>query len=184
MKKQIISEVNRSEGLTDSIYTADGYTTKWGICYEIHEKWLNEHGVFSADEITQEIKEIFDTEVFYNKMMIDSIIDIDLAYNVYDMGYNSGKRTAIKLLQECINLYIHENHALKVDGLIGKNTINALNLLMNCDTQYSLCNMYIKARKAKYIDILQAKRELRKFTDEHLMNCLISWNNRCRRISE
>ncbi|MCJ8346695.1 hypothetical protein MJH12_14220 [bacterium] len=183
MRVKIISTVNQSEGLTDKIYTADGYTTKWGICYEIHQEWLNSKGVFSAQEITREIKELFDSEVFYNPMKINHIKDIDLAYNVYDMGYNSGKSTAIEILQECINLYIDKNHGLKVDGLIGRNTLSKLNLLINCDTQYSLCDMYIKARKAKYIDVLKSYRESKKYTDKHLMNCLVSWNRRCRRIA-
>ncbi|PCJ15218.1 MAG: hypothetical protein COB02_18195 [Candidatus Cloacimonadota bacterium] len=182
MKGKITSVVNRSEGLKNRVYKKDGKTTKYGICYEIHKRWLNNHGIFSAQEITLEIKKLFDNEVFYTPMKIDSIKDIDLAYNVYDMGYNSGKSTAIEILQECINLFLDKE--IDVDGGIGKFTLEALNSVLESNSKKSLVLIYIKARKAKYIDILQEYRESKNYTDKHLMNCLISWNRRCRRISQ
>ncbi|PCJ17834.1 MAG: hypothetical protein COB02_12255 [Candidatus Cloacimonadota bacterium] len=181
MKNKIMLVVNKSEGLKNKVYKKDGKTTKYGICYEIHKKWLNDQGIFSAQEITLEIKELFDNEVFYKPMKIDSIRDIDLAYNVYDMGYNSGKSTAIKILQECINLFLDKE--IDVDGGIGKLTLEALNSVLESSSKKVLISIYIKARKAKYIDILQEYRYSKQHTDKHLMNCLISWNRRCRRIA-
>ncbi|MCO4782657.1 MAG: hypothetical protein KC646_10075 [Candidatus Cloacimonetes bacterium] len=183
MKKQIMSVVNKSEGLKKKVYKKDGKTTQYGVCYEIHQKWLNSYGVYSAGEITLAIKSIFDTEVFYNPMKIDQIKDINLAYNVYDMGYNSGKSTSIKLLQECINVFLDEGKEIDVDGGIGKLTLAALNFVLKSKFKKSFVKTYIKFRKAKYIDILHEYRESKEHSDEHLMNCLESWNRRCRRIS-
>lgn len=183
MKMRIMSVTNKSEGLKKKVYKKDGRTTQFGICYEIHQEWLNDHGVYSAEEITLEIKAIFDNEVFYTPMKIDQIKDIDLAYNVYDMGYNSGASTSIELLQECINLFLEKDHGIAVDGVIGRLTLKALNSVLESIFGNSLVVSYIEYRRAKYIDILQKNRESKQHTDRHLMNCLVSWNRRCRRIS-
>ncbi|MCO4782049.1 MAG: hypothetical protein KC646_06950 [Candidatus Cloacimonetes bacterium] len=183
MKQKIMSVTNKSEGLKKKVYKKDGKTTQYGICYEIHQKWLNSYGVYSASEITLSVKRIFDNEVFYIPLKIDQINDLDLAYNVYDMGYNSGRSTAIELLQECINIFLDDDNAIDVDGGIGKFTLAALNFVLKSKFKKSFVKTYIKFRKAKYIDILDEYRESKKHTDTHLMNCLESWNRRCRRIS-
>jgi lysozyme family protein len=183
MKSKIMSVVNQSESLKNKVYKKDGKTTKYGICYEFHQEWLNKHGIFSAEGITLEIKESFDNVLFYNPMKIDQIKDINLAYNLYDMGYNSGKSTAIKLLQECINIFLDDEKEIDVDGGIGKFTLEALHFVLKSKLKKSFVKTYIKYRKAKYIDILQEYRESKEHSDEHLMNCLESWNRRCRRIA-
>tara|TARA_R110002020_G_scaffold120814_3_gene275140 strand:- start:2469 stop:2954 length:486 start_codon:yes stop_codon:yes gene_type:complete len=60
----------------------------------------------------------------------------------FDMVVNMGKRRAVKILQEAIN---HKGNSIKVDGLIGKNTIR---------TSDSLELDRLKAFRVKYYSTL------------------------------
>ena len=53
-----------------------------------------------------------------------------IAEQIYDQAYNSGTRAAGKILQKAINEYFEirgSNRTLKIDGLIGTNTLKAYN---------------------------------------------------------
>lgn len=63
---------------------------------------------------------------YWRKNRLDEFKDEELAYMVYDASVNCGVGSAIILLQKSYNLLV-EGSPLKVDGLIGKNTINKIN---------------------------------------------------------
>jgi len=64
----------------------------------------------------------------------------------FDMVVNMGQRRAVKILQEAIN---HKGNSIKVDGLIGKNTIK---------TSDSLELDRLKAFRVKYYSTLVNKK--------------------------
>jgi lysozyme family protein len=182
MLDKILSIIYINENINDEVYTEDGFNTKYGIVFEKHQDWLAEKKCYSAEDITVYIRDIFYMQKA-NKMNIDMINSFDLAYNVFDMGINSGQKTSGELLQECINRF-NVITKLKVDGIIGAKTIRALNYVFSCYEKESIIDMFIEARQAKYFRILAHKRENEEFSDKKLMDFLESWRRRSRRVSK
>ena len=81
---------------------------------------------FGQDKTCDDLKHIKDEEWlyifrkgYYNLVKADNIINDSIALMVVDMAWMSGPITTIKQIQQCFNL--------KVDGIIGKITLAALN---------------------------------------------------------
>jgi lysozyme family protein len=99
---------------------------------------------------------------FWNKVKGDDIKNGSLAYAIYDFHVNAGNN-AVKVLQETMN-EMGEN--LKVDGGLGKNTLDAINRLPSDE----LFQKLQKNRKIYYQHLIQRNSKLKKFQK--------GWSNR------
>ena len=97
---------------------------------------------------------------FYNPMRVGDLNDVAIAAQYYDCGINCGIRPAVKMLQSSVNECIGSD--LKVDGVIGPRTINAVNSI---DPNDMLLDIYIKMRMDYYIEIGRENPSQRRFLD-------------------
>lgn len=61
---------------------------------------------------------------YWDRLHLDEITDPEIAAEVFDSGVNMGRKAAIVILQQSLNLFGEE---LVVDGHIGPNTLKAAN---------------------------------------------------------
>ena len=81
---------------------------------------------------------------FYVSMHLDKFIESDLlALHVFDMGVNSGRGVAVRLLQELLN-------NIKVDGILGPVTNQALGYSM---VTTNMVQAYIAKRIERYYKV-------------------------------
>ncbi|MCM1294187.1 MAG: hypothetical protein NC133_04685 [Prevotella sp.] len=76
------------------------------------------------DLTSEQIDQIY-KELFFENRRIDEIENERMGYAIYDMGVMSKFKNVVKLVQETINEVTNDN--VSVDGIIGDETINALN---------------------------------------------------------
>jgi len=84
---------------------------------------------------------------YWSKMNLRDIYDENLILQIFDMGVNSGIRTAIKTIQRIVNV--------AEDGFIGPVTIEAIN-----NREDDLVNPYKQERRKYYSSIVRKKPEL------------------------
>jgi len=100
----------------------------------------------------------FYLKYFWKKLRCDQIKNPILAEHLFDCGINLGKKSAVKLFQNCLCTYV-KGEAVIVDGLIGKQTIGALDRMpsefVNYLVQYRIGvyfqKCYKKPVKFKYL---------------------------------
>lgn len=83
---------------------------------------------------------------FWNELY-DKIIDGSLAYKLFDLSVNIGKKTAIKMLQKTINAF---EYKIEVDGIFGNKTLEAVNYFYNNKQSDELYKAYIERAKKYY----------------------------------
>jgi len=88
-------------------------------------------------------------ENFYRKefwdSLYDEIPDSSLAFKIFDLSVNRGKRTAIKLLQKVI--YYDFSKTIALDGFFGRITLGAIQSIVNQELLYQ---KYIEQNEASY----------------------------------
>jgi len=114
-----------------------GGETIYGITI-VHEpdafKLIKKYYDIGRKEHALEIaKIIYDIEYYEKascKIMENSMVNISIIHQVFDMAVNMGIKTSIKILQRAINQY-NENNDLKIDGCFGIKTLTALTNINN-----------------------------------------------------
>lgn len=137
--------------ITDDPDDAGGLT-KYGISQRAYPN-LNIRNLTEADA-----KNIYKHD-YWDKIKGDDITSQVIAENIFDTAVNMGPRTASRLAQVALDLD-------PVDGIIGPNTIAALN---SRDKQLFIAE-YTLAKIARYAHICRNNRSQRKF--------LLGWINR------
>jgi lysozyme family protein len=95
---------------------------------------------------------------YWNKMNLLGIYDENIVLQLFDMGVNAGRKTAIKMVQRIIEA--------QVDGIIGEETT----FLINNFPYDDLVETYKQERKKYYFDIARRNPDLQVF--------LTGWLNR------
>ena len=72
----------------------------------------------NVSDLNQKVEELYKKE-FFDKLKLDLVKSVDKQEEVMCFSISVGLKPCIKKLQECLNV--------KVDGIIGQQTINALN---------------------------------------------------------
>jgi lysozyme family protein len=116
------------------------------------------HCLSANAELLQSVEEFFRAN-YWRPVRGDEITDQGIADKLYDAGVNMGTGTAIRLIQEALNLV--------EDGIIGPKTIGAIN---NTPPAVVL-SRFKDARIAHYQKIVTNHPEDRKY--------LASWLSRC-----
>ena len=92
------------------------------------------------------VKEFYKTN-FWDRMRLDEIKDHKKAYTIFDFGMNAGIKPAVKIAQRSVGA--------TVDGVIGPNTINKINM-----TDSELFELRFGMGKIKrYIQISKTKNK-------------------------
>ena len=105
----------------------DGGETFAGISRKFHPDWIGWSILDKTEDKNSLLKDIefmshvqdWYKENYWDKVQGDNILSQDVANNIFDLGVNSGTKRAIK--------YAQIVSKAKVDGIFGKNTLNAIN---------------------------------------------------------
>jgi lysozyme family protein len=98
--------------------------------------------MISSSEMRGYIQQFY-KQNFWDVNSLDQFIDQQIANTVYDFGVNSGTGKAARVLQQILEL--------PEDGIIGRQTLNAVN---GADFE-ATCNAYNNYRKSFYEELAQ-----------------------------
>lgn len=111
-----------------------------GIRQNVYNAWAKQKGLPQKN-----VKDLTDKEImsfvydeFYKRPKIDQLPQ-EIIKPVFDFGFNSGPETAIQQLQTMVGS--------KADGIIGDNTISAVNQYMQKHGVDKTINDYLNARQ-------------------------------------
>lgn len=172
MKKIILDMMDREGQFVDHPDDLGG-PTNFGITLKTYQRIHPGATVNDLKRMTfSEAYNIFENEYFY-KPKIDMLeyYSVAVAEKVLDCGVNAGHVTAIKFLQESLNIlnyvngrYLYDD--LVVDGVIGRKTVDALNFFLNARPREGE-SVLLKAlnclQGAYYINITKSRKENKSF---------------------
>lgn len=148
-----IKQVLKNEGGYSNNPSDKGGATKYGIT----EKVAQQNG-YSGN--MKYLTENFAKEIYYNRYWLKCNCDIiskyysfNLAFFVFDFAVNSGVSNASRKLQILLNNL--DNAGLKIDGIIGKKTLLAIESIMG--SLYLLELNYIAKILSYYSSLSQFK---------------------------
>lgn len=165
MNKSIINMIRDVEFSNDNsllLHHNEGETglTYFGIYESAHPSWdgwsvikrylvntpnLKECSKILANvsDLNQKVEEFYKKE-FFDKLKLDLVKSVDKQEEVMCFAISVGIKPCIKKLQECLNV--------KVDGIIGQQTINALNAF-----DESLFDKLFDEEEKEYYDSLPSR---------------------------
>lgn len=146
----------KHEGLYSNHPKDPGSSTMMGISL----RFLKMKGIDINNDGDINIKDIKEITVekaselyykhFWLPMNIDKIPNDLLKLHLFDMGVNAGTKTAIKILQDLLNV--------NIDGIIGNQTLEAIE-----DYDSNIVADFANKRKEYYIKIIKKNPELSVF---------------------
>lgn len=123
-----------------------GGLTKYGISQRAYPN-------VDIENLTREQAVEILRQDYWLKPGIYRLLDLDLAKALFDFGVHSGQKTAVKALQEAVNELFAEG--LKVDGILGPITLNAVNRrYQNIKHARALRGYLCVLRGKRFIDIV------------------------------
>jgi len=155
-----------NEGVNYTTPDYDGHHTKFGIT----QKFLNGLGYdIQVKKLNLKAAKLIYFNEFWEKLKCNKILSDKIAFSLCDYAVNVGHKRAVRTLQRSANS-ISSHFYLKDDGIIGKNTLNALNTIVE---PYNLSITYARD-KIKQYTYLNTKRYESKL--ETLENGIITIN--------
>lgn len=140
-----------------------GGETYKGVARKIHSKWDGWQNVdmrkrepgfpanLDKDVQLQEAIADFYRITFWDKIQGDKIENQDIAESIFDFGVNAGTGTSVSLAQLVVGV--------KSDGIIGQNTLSALNAI---EPPFFL-SAFTVAKIARYVNIVKKRPTSRKY---------------------
>ncbi|MBI9035468.1 hypothetical protein DWB61_03730 [Ancylomarina euxinus] len=152
--------IHKMEGGYSNNPLDNGKETYCGISRRYHPDWggwafidrMKAKGAIKNNTFFASLNPLvegFYIKEFWNKMFL-SFFSQDLANQLLDFAVNSGKGRAVKTLQAIMNRF---GFRLKVDGVLGKNTANAVRSFDNSKLAELLFN-----EREKFIAILSQQQ--------------------------
>lgn len=96
---------------------------------------------------------------FWSASGAEAIRYYPLAYELFDTAVNMGVSTAVRLLQDALNL-LNKNeqlyHNLKPDGAFGLRTQGAIGMLLKYDDPSLLLKLFLILKGGRYVDIMRS----------------------------
>ena len=135
---ELFDGVIKHEGYYANVAGDKGGETYMGVARNLHPDWegwkiidtykqkvgkIKRNTKIDNPELTRLVMDFY-RKTFYNAYMIDNIRNGSLQEIVFDWCVNSG-RWGSRGVQRVLNLYF--DYDLKLDGIIGRNTITAIN---------------------------------------------------------
>src|SRR5688572_24204811 len=136
-----------------------GGPTKYGVILAVwqeHGYDKDNDGDIDAEDIkrlTEDDAKYIAKKIFWDYFQADFILNDSVAQFIVDWGYNSGRKTVAKIVQQLLNL--------DSDGIIGTQTLTAI----NCTDQEKLFNKLLIERKVFLNNIIKRKPEKVVFYD-------------------
>lgn len=140
-----------------------GGETYKGVARKMWSKWdgwiiidsLKRQSGFPANldkdnDLQFEVKDFYRVN-FWDKIQGDKIENQDIAESVFDFGVNTGTGTSVSLAQLVVGV--------KSDGIIGQNTLSALNAI---EPPFFL-SAFTVAKIARYVNIVKKRPTSRKY---------------------
>jgi lysozyme family protein len=124
--EKFFKEMLKNEGGYSNDPHDSGGKTFWGITINNFPnaykeiKHLHDEGQTDLARLTAMS---FYRRNFYNPLY-DEIQDIRLAFRVFDFGVNTGVKSAVRILQRCVNKF---GFRIADDGIFGKETLRTVN---------------------------------------------------------
>ena len=174
MKPDFLISLNKSlthEGLiSNNKYDKGGYTYK-GIARKMHPAWpgwkIIDNAIVtnSADKLNNPnlnrlVHDFYRTE-FWNKIQGDLLPTQHIADELFDSSINLGVPVASEFLQKTINLLNRNAHLypdIAVDGIIGSQTLSALNKCISANREKLVFNLLNFYQAKRYIEIMERDR--------------------------
>ena len=190
------NKTEKNEGGYCDVKGDRGGETYKGIARNFHKEWggwliIDEYKSKDKDNFIKELDhdeslqilvESFYKTKFWDVLKGDDIPCQPIAEKLFDVAVNQGVRTASTYMQNALNyLNNDEKHykSIKVDGKIGKNTLNAFNLFMGTASFSSRNSKTNEEVFEKVIDGLQFKRYLDIITrDKSQKKFFYGWTKR------
>jgi len=170
LKEKLIEELIDREGGYVHNSKDKGGATKYGITLKTALK----HGYIGDIRKLplSKAKEIYST-TYWDTNNLDRVVELspNIAREVFDTGVNMGVGTAGKFLQRCLNLL--NKTKIKVDGVVGDKTINALSSFLQKrkkDGEETLLKCLNSLQGAKYIALAEKDPSQREFIYGWLRN--------------
>jgi len=131
-----------------------GGATNKGITLKTYQAYKPNANKEDLKNITEaEVEQIY-KDGYWDKCSCDLIKSQAVANKVFDVAVNTGPKQAIKFLQRTLNIVIFNGKPLTVDGIIGKNTIEAINLLDGEDVDSNILQVYSLLQKEYYANLV------------------------------
>ena len=124
--KYAVAKTLGFEGGYSNIPGDAGGETNLGITYVTLQRAIREGLIPNTTiaKLTREQAETIYHAYYWKPMQLDSIASREVAAELFDTCVNMGQKQAVIIAQEALS-YLGED--INVDGMIGPNTINALN---------------------------------------------------------
>lgn len=166
---ELFEGVIKHEGYYANVTGDRGGETYMGIARNLHPNWegwavidvyksevgkIKHNAKIDIDGLTFLVKEFY-RHTLYHKYQIESIKNGALQEIIFDWCVNSG-RWGSRGVQRVLNQFFDAD--LKLDGIIGKNTLNAINA-SEPETLFDA----IKAARINYYHIIAKKGQNHKF---------------------
>ena len=135
------------------------YHSKWEG-WKIIDKFSDKSDLQYNKTLQKQVKEFY-KEKFWDSVKLDmiSILYEKTAIELFDIAVNMGTQTAGKMFQRALNILNRDelNYSdLKVDGLIGKNTLNSLDIYNKKNNETDFLKLILLLKAKKYIDIVES----------------------------
>lgn len=123
-----VEKLLKTEGGYSNLSSDPGGETKYGITEEVAKENGYEGDMKKLPR--EEAVEIY-RKNYWNKNNLDKVAGYNeaLAYEIFDTSVNMGQKTAVKFFQRALNVFNKQGEIfddLKVDGIIGDKTLDAL----------------------------------------------------------
>ena len=132
-----------------------GGETNWGITKKVARN-AGYRGEMK-DLTVEDAKKIY-RQNYWSIIKLDQIKDDSIAIKAFDIAVNMGTGTAIRLLQKAYNILNQET--ITVDGIVGPQTLSAINNYKHKKDLFHLLNV-LQARR--YIKIVENDESQKRF---------------------
>ena len=105
-------------------------------------------------------------KAYWDTLYLDSVVDQDVASEIFDTGVNCGIGTSAGFVQKILNAFNKEGtlwNDLKEDGVLGMASISALNRAIDLKFKPEILKALNSLQGAHYIDIARRNTKLEVF---------------------
>ena len=158
-------------GFTDNPHDPGG-KTNFGITQESLNECFEKLGLPSnVEDLIEDNAKIFYQSEYWDKYDYDKLSSSSIATKIFDMAVNMGAHEAHILAQRAVN---NCGNNIKVDGIMGDNTINAINILCLHGRELTLKAVLVNQCKRFYENLVEEKPALKEFLNGWLARA--SWS--------
>lgn len=168
----IIDKTLAHEGGYSNNSKDPGGETNWGITKAVA---IANGYTGNMKDLTREFAINIYKREYFDKPSFDLVYPISniIAQELFDTSVNMGTVTAVKFLQDALNLlnrnqYIYDN--IPVDGKIGSKTINTLSTALRYHNEALICKTMNGLQFMRYVEIVRNNPSQEEFIKGWILN--------------